>query len=77
MINEVPFCLLYIQSPREIKRITINVENNVTSGTTMFFFLQDTVIQSSGLSSTLKEVKGAKRLVIISLVIFALYKNLE
>jgi len=76
MINEVPFCLLYIQSPREIKRIPINVENDVTSGTTMFF-LQDTVIQRSGLSSTLKEVKGAKRLVIVSLVIFALYKNLE
>jgi hypothetical protein len=51
--------LLDIQNPREIKRITTNAEKDATSGTTMFFFLHDSVIQRSGLSSTLKEDKGA------------------
>ena len=60
IIIKVPFCLLNIQSPREIiKRIIINVKHDATSGTNKFFFPQDSVVQSSGLSSTLKEVKDA------------------
>ena len=73
----LPFCLLLsIQNPREIKRIAINVENDAISGTNKFFFPQDSIlIQSSGLSSTLKKVKDANILFIISLEIFALYKK--
>jgi len=51
---------LNIQNPREIKRITISAENDAISGTNkFFFFLHDSFLQRSGLSSTLKEVKGA------------------
>jgi hypothetical protein len=49
-----------IQNPKEITRsTTINVENDIISGTDNFFFPQDSVIQRPGLSSTLKEIKGA------------------
>jgi len=55
------FCPLNIQNPIEIKRITTNAENDATSGIIMFFFLlHGSVIQRSGLSSTLKIDEGAK-----------------
>jgi len=61
---------LNIRNPREIKTITINAENDAISGTNNFFFfflLHDSFMQRSGLSSTLKEVKGAYILLVISL----------
>jgi len=67
---EVPgFFLLNIQNPREIKMITIIAEKDAISGTIkFFFFLHDSFLQRLGLSSTLKEVKGVRILVIISLL---------
>jgi len=66
--REVPFCLLNTQSPREIKTITTNAENDATSGTAMFFFLQFIVQRPRLSSSTLKKSKVAYILIIISLV---------
>jgi hypothetical protein len=60
IIIKVPFSLLNNQNPRQIKAIkTINVENDAISGTDEFFFPQDFVLQRPGLSSMLKDVKGA------------------
>jgi hypothetical protein len=53
---------LNLQSPKEIKRITINAENDAISGTDneffffFLFFLHDSGVHRPGLSSTLKEV---------------------
>jgi hypothetical protein len=64
VLQELPFCLLNLQSPREITRITINAENDAISGTDKFFFffflfsLHDSGVQRPGLSSILKEIKS-------------------
>jgi hypothetical protein len=56
IIIKIPLCLLNIQNPREIKRITtIIAEMEAISGTCELFFLQDFVLQRPELSSTLKE----------------------
>jgi hypothetical protein len=64
IIIKVPFCLLNIQNPREIKRITtIIAEIEAISGTCELLFLQDFAIQRPELSSTLK---GSQRCLDIS-----------
>jgi hypothetical protein len=55
IIIKIPLCLLNIQNPRQIKRITnINAENDAINGINKLFFPQDFVVQRPGLSSTLK-----------------------
>jgi hypothetical protein len=54
---KIPLCILNIQNPREIKRITTtNAEIDAISATGKLFFLQDFVLQRPelSLSSTLK-----------------------